>query len=73
MKDVSFYQYMKTRVGEKSDEGVLAIHLVNDFSFPKFSKDYDEISDYLEKNPYENVKLDTFDKTFSEYENWLIY
>ncbi|CAD2075501.1 sterile alpha motif-like domain-containing protein [Phocicoccus pinnipedialis] len=73
MKDASFYQYMKTRLEEKSDVSILANHIINDLGYPKFSQDYDEISDYLEKNPYENVKLDTFDKSFSEYENWLNY
>lgn len=73
MKDASFYQYIKTRLGEKNDYGSLAKQVINDFSFPKFSKDYDEISDYLEKNPYENVKLNTFDEIFSDYENWLNY
>jgi len=71
MKERSYYQYMKTRLGSKDQEGQLAHHIVEDMSFPKYEADYDKISDYLEKNPYLNISLDTFDDTFSDYKEWL--
>lgn len=71
MKDRSYYQYMKTEVGAKTDIGKLASHISEDLSFPKHSKDYGEISDYLEKNPYLHISLDTFDESFYEYKEWL--
>lgn len=71
MKDRSYYLYIKTQVGVKSNIGELANHIADDLSFPKQSKNYDEISDYLEKNPYLNISLDTFDESFSDYTEWL--
>ena len=71
MKERSYYQYMKTRLGSKDQEGQLAHHIVDDMSFPKYETDYDKISDYLEKNPYLHISLDTFDDTFSDYKEWL--
>ena len=71
MKDRPYYQYMKTQAGAKNDTGKLANHIADDMSFPKYSNNYHEISDYLEKNPYLNISLDTFDDTFSDYKEWL--
>lgn len=71
MKDRSFYQYMKTRVGEVGDTGTLASHITSDSMFPKYTQDYDEISDYLEKNPYPDMSLSIFDQSFNDFENWL--
>lgn len=71
MKDRSYYLYIKTQIGVKSNIGALANHIADDLSFPKQSKDYNEISDYLEKNPYLNISLDTFDESFSNYTEWL--
>ncbi len=73
MKSYSFYQFLKTKTGEKSDNGLFSIQAVNDPQFPIFSTDYDEISDYLEKTPYDSVSLDTYDTLFEEYKNWLNY
>lgn len=73
MKEYSFYQYMKTKVNEDSSVGQFAESVVNDSLFPKYSKDYDELSDYLEKNPYEGLPLEIFDEAFELYKNWLNY
>lgn len=71
MKDRPYYQYIKTQLGAKNDVGQLANYIVDDMSFPKYSNNYEEISDYLEKNPYLNISLDTFDESFSNYTEWL--
>lgn len=71
MKNYSFYQYMKTRLGEASEIGALAHYIKSDASFPKYSKDYDTISDYLEKNPYDHISLSVFDDAFEAYREWL--
>lgn len=71
MKDRPYYQYMKTQLGTKTAVGKLADYIADDMSFPKYSNNYDEISDYLEKNPYLNISLDTFDESFSDYREWL--
>lgn len=71
MKDRPYYQYMKTQLGAKTAVGKLADYIADDMSFPKYSNNYDEISDYLEKNPYFNISLDTFDESFSDYREWL--
>lgn len=73
MKEYSFYQYMKTKVNEDSSVGQFAESVVNDSLFPKYSKDYDELSDYLEKIPYEGLPLEIFDEAFELYKNWLNY
>ncbi|GGA68675.1 hypothetical protein GCM10007176_11280 [Salinicoccus roseus] len=39
--------------------------------FPKYSDDYLEISDYLERNPYEDMPLSHYDTAFEDYRNWL--
>ena len=48
----SFYHYMmKYRHGRKTDSLTqLATKIYEDYSFPKQSSDYDEISSYLELN-----------------------
>lgn len=71
MKDRPYYQYMKTQLGAKTAVVKLADYIADDMSFPKYSNNYDEISDYLEKNPYLNISLDTFDESFSDYREWL--
>lgn len=71
MKEYSFYQYMKTKVNENSSVGELAERIAKDSMFPKYSKDYNEISDYLEKNPYDDISLTVFDDAFEQFKNWL--
>ncbi len=71
MKEYSFYQYMKTKVNENSSEGALAERIAKDTMFPKYTKDYNEVSDYLEKNPYDDISLTVFDDAFEQFKNWL--
>ena len=71
MKAYSFYQFMKTKVKEDSPIGTLADTVAEDTMFPKYARDYNEISDYLEKNPYEGISLSVFDDAFEQYKNWL--
>ncbi len=71
MKNYSYYQYIKTRRGEKSDIGRLAAFIFEDTMFPKDSKDYSEVSDYLERHPYQGMALTVYDESFDDYQNWL--
>ncbi|HIV82235.1 MAG TPA: hypothetical protein H9994_05945 [Candidatus Salinicoccus merdavium] len=71
MKNYSYYQYIKTRAGEKSEIGVLSECIKNDSMFPKQETDYHQLSDYLERNPYPDIKLNVFDDSYQDYENWL--
>ncbi|WP_020008301.1 YozE family protein [Salinicoccus albus] len=71
MKNYSFYHYIKTRRGEDSDVGSLAQHISTDTMFPKDATEYSEVSDYLERHPYEGVPLSIFDASYDDYKNWL--
>lgn len=73
MKEYSFYQFIKTRMNENSPVGNFAEAVAKDSLFPKYSKDYNEISDYLEKYPYDGLPLEIFDDAFETYQNWLNY
>ncbi|MFO8070011.1 MAG: YozE family protein [Alkalibacterium sp.] len=66
----SFYHYVKTlRDPYKKDEMTLFANAVDkDGTFPKQSKSYDEISNYLEMNGDYVVSMDIFDKVFRSYE-----
>ena len=56
MKNYSYYLYIKIRAGEKSDIGILSEFIKNDSMFPKQETDYHQLSDYLERNPYPDIK-----------------
>lgn len=71
MKDRSYYQYLKTRTGSTTAISTFASYVVNDPMFPKYTQDYEEISDYLEKNPYPDMSLSVFDDSYNDYQNWL--
>lgn len=71
MKNHSYYHYIKTRRGEKSDIGRLAALIFEDTMFPKDSQDYSEVSDYLERHPYTGMSLTVYDESFEDYNNWL--
>jgi uncharacterized protein YozE (UPF0346 family) len=62
---------MKTQVGDSSNISTLASYISKDSMFPKYTQDYEEISDYLEKNPYPGMSLSVFDASFNDFENWL--
>ncbi|HLT57021.1 MAG TPA: YozE family protein [Bacillota bacterium] len=67
----SFYQFLLTFRGKNKpdDESRLADWAFHDHDFPQHSRDYDEISSYLEWNsPFANA-LATFDELWNKYRN----
>lgn len=66
---LTFYQFLMTYRGQKvpNDESKLADWCFYDHDFPKYSIDYDEISNYLEWNSPFPHALRTFDKLWDEY------
>lgn len=71
MKNYSYYHYIKTRRGEASEIGRLAALIFEDTMFPKDAGDYSEVSDYLERHPYEGMPLTVYDASYEDYQNWL--
>lgn len=66
----SFYEYVMTFRGKLTtdDESKLAEWIFQDHAFPRHSKNYYEVSDYLEWNsPFVNA-LTVFDKLWEKYE-----
>ncbi|WP_100010837.1 YozE family protein [Lentibacillus sediminis] len=65
----TFYQFLLTHRGKKrpDDHSRLADWAFFDHNFPKYSADYNEISEYLEWNsPFPNA-LKAFDQLWGEY------
>lgn len=65
----TFYQYILTFRGKKKpdEKSKLADVIFYDHDFPKFSNDYNEISNYLEWNsPFPNA-LTIFDEIWEKY------
>lgn len=65
----SFYQHLMTYRGKKvpDDQSNLADWVFLDYDFPKYSSDYNEISNYLEWNsPFANA-LTVFDEIWEQY------
>ncbi|MCH1626345.1 YozE family protein [Fredinandcohnia quinoae] len=67
----SFYHYIvKYRSGKSKDEiSILANHVYLDHSFPKYTKDYHELSTYLELNGHYITSMSIFDKAWEMFEN----
>lgn len=65
----SFYHYVETYRGKliQTDESELAENIFMDLQFPKQSKNYDEISHYLETNAYYIPNMDIFDTLWELY------
>ncbi|WP_373896254.1 YozE family protein [Virgibacillus natechei] len=65
----SFYQFLMTFRGKKQsdDQSHLADWAFFDHDFPKHSKDYDEISSYLEWNSPFPSALIVFDELWDNY------
>lgn len=66
---LTFYQFMMTYRGNKisNDQDRLAEWMFNDHDFPKFSTDYNELSDYLEwTSPFMNA-ITIFDQLWEVY------
>ncbi|MFD1040040.1 YozE family protein [Virgibacillus byunsanensis] len=65
----SFYHHMMTYRGKKQpdDKSKLADWIFEDHNFPKYSKSYHEVSEYLEWNsPFPNA-LSVFDEVWDLY------
>lgn len=65
----SFYEYVITFRGKlmADDESKLAEWIFRDQAFPRYSKSYNEVSDYLEWNsPFVNA-LAVFDDLWEKY------
>ncbi|GAY73027.1 YozE family protein [Lentilactobacillus kosonis] len=65
----TFYEFLMTKrhPGNNDEVAEFANNAFYDQSFPKQSKDFDEISKYLEENAGYLPSMDIFDKAFSEY------
>lgn len=70
----SFYQFvLKFRTTKKGDIlGQFAEEVYKDHSFPKYSSDYHEISNYLELNDTSLHLVSVFDKVWIMYEQDVI-
>lgn len=66
----SFYHFMMTFRGKRipDDESRLADWMFDDHDFPKQSKSYDEISEYLEFHSPFTSALSLFDQLWDTYE-----
>lgn len=66
----SFYHFMMTFRGKVNpdDESQLADWMFSDHNFPKQSKSYQEISNYLEWNTPFVTALSVFDHLWEKYE-----
>ncbi|HEC2156108.1 TPA: YozE family protein [Staphylococcus delphini] len=71
MKDVSFYQFALTVRGRKDDAGQLAEQIFQDLSFPKYDKDFDALSEYIETEGNFTLPMSVFDNLYEEYQEWL--
>ncbi|MDF2536116.1 MAG: hypothetical protein K0R18_2278 [Bacillales bacterium] len=68
----TFYQYLLTfRQSNKDNEiAMLAEHVFLDHSFPKRSKNYHELSSYLEMNTDYMLNMTLFDEVWLMYEDY---
>lgn len=70
-KNKSFYQYLMAKKGPSHTDNLqlFATEVSKDLQFPKYSKDYDEISSYLELNTDYLNNLSYFDDFWEAYLN----
>ena len=71
MKEHSFYQFALTARGRKDSKGDLAEEIFNDLSFPKYEKDFNQLSDYIEMQSDITLPMSVFDDLYEEYTEWL--
>ncbi|AXY25579.1 hypothetical protein CL176_05990 [Suicoccus acidiformans] len=66
----SFYEYVKRFENPEAQDPVsrFANKVAEDQSFPKHSKDFNQLSTYLESNPDYGKFLLTFDEVWSHYQ-----
>lgn len=69
---LTFYQYLLTfrHSNNNTEIALLAEHVFLDHSFPKQSKDYQELSSYLEMNVDYILNMTLFDETWQMYEEY---
>ncbi|WEV44931.1 YozE family protein [Streptococcaceae bacterium ESL0687] len=67
----SFYTYLMAKRGPKEDCDltILANEVFNDSTFPRHTSDFNEISDYLEREAPFSFNLGKFDEIFDNYLN----
>ncbi|WP_050615295.1 YozE family protein [Bacillus testis] len=70
----TFYQFLQTYRQPKLIDDItkFANDAFNDHTFPKQSKDYDEISSYLELNGHYLSSMSVFDEAWEKYTNNMI-
>lgn len=69
---LTFYQYLLTfrRSNDNNEIALLAEHVFFDHSFPKHSRDYHELSSYLEMNVDYILNMSIFDDIWQMYEEY---
>lgn len=67
---MSFYKYLMRHVNHDARDPIsrLANTAHGDIAFPKMSKDFDEISSYLEGSPEYSSLLVVFDEVWQQYQ-----
>ncbi|MGV3243931.1 YozE family protein [Staphylococcus sp. 11261D007BR] len=71
MKDASFYQYALTVRGSNDEKGQLAELIYEDLSFPKYTQDFNELSEHIETHGQYTIPMSYFDDLYEDYQNWL--
>ncbi|PWZ46636.1 hypothetical protein DD862_13625, partial [Staphylococcus pseudintermedius] len=55
----------------KDDAGQLAEQIFQDLSFPKYDKNFDALSEYIETEGNFTLPMSVFDDLYEEYQEWL--
>lgn len=71
MKQTSFYHYVLTERGAQNEYGIFAEAVFNDLMFPKDQSDFETLSTYIEEYGSKEMQLNTFDKMYEQYTDWL--
>ena len=64
----TFYEFVITYRGAANEKGFFAEAVFNDSMFPKSSKSFDELSQYVEMQGAIDMKTSIFDDIWQEYE-----
>lgn len=64
----TFYEFVITYRGASNDLGYFAEAVFNDSLFPRASKSFEEISQYVEMQGESDMKTSIFDDIWQEYE-----
>lgn len=71
MKQTTFYHYVLTERGAQNEYGKFAEAVFNDLMFPKEQSDFETLSTYIEEYGSKEMQLNTFDKMYEQYIDWL--